>query len=162
MGTRGQVENVPSVFQACRKTRLNGAVSRNNRIEWVAPCRCLDGHVKEPNDMYIAFGARPWVQLLQSAWTSMCRHIYDWNIVDCDVKQPNHIIGIVRQRQLYDLPFAKFRTCGSPCGFLMSFYCDITNVQLFDGPFDCDDIMKKFANRCGVGPFAIRQLRTVV
>ena len=21
----------------------------------------------------------------------MCRHIYDWNIVDCDVKQPIHL-----------------------------------------------------------------------
>ena len=30
-----------SVSPACRKSRLNGAVSRNNR-------RCLDGHVKEP------------------------------------------------------------------------------------------------------------------
>ena len=27
--------------------------------------------------------------LLQSACTSMCGHIYDWNIVKCDVKQPN-------------------------------------------------------------------------
>ena len=36
----------------------------------------------------MALGARPWVQLLlQSACTSMCRHIYDWNIVNCDVKQ---------------------------------------------------------------------------
>ena len=26
--------------------------------------------------------------LLQSACTSMCRHIYDWNIFNCDVKQP--------------------------------------------------------------------------
>ena len=47
-------------------------------------------------------------------------------------------------------------------GFLMSFYCDITIVQLIDGLCDCDFIMKKFANRCGVGPLAIRQLRTVV
>ena len=28
------------------------------------------------------------VEILQSACTSMCRHIYDWNIVNCDVKQP--------------------------------------------------------------------------
>ena len=39
----------------------------------------------------MALGARPQVQLLlQSACTSMCRHIYNWNIVDCDVKQPIH------------------------------------------------------------------------
>ena len=55
-------------------------------------------------------------------------------------------------------PFAKFRTCGSPCGFLTSFHCDVTIAQLFDGPFDCDVIMKKSANRCTVGPLAIRQL----
>ena len=35
----------------------------------------------------MALGARPSVQLLQSACTFMCRHIYDWNIVDCDVVQ---------------------------------------------------------------------------
>ena len=29
--------------------------------------------------------------LLQSACTSMCRHIYDWNIVNCDVKQQIHL-----------------------------------------------------------------------
>ena len=23
----------------------------------------------------------------QSAWKSLCRHIYDWNIVNCDIKQ---------------------------------------------------------------------------
>ena len=38
--------------------------------------------------MSLALGARPKVKLLQSACTSMCRHIYDWNIVNWDVKQP--------------------------------------------------------------------------
>ena len=38
---------------------LNVSVSRNNRIKRVVPCQCLDGHVKEPYEMYIAFGARP-------------------------------------------------------------------------------------------------------
>ena len=28
------------------------------------------------------------VQLLQSACTSACRHVYNWNIFACDVKQP--------------------------------------------------------------------------
>ena len=32
-------------------------------------------------------GAQPQSQLLQSACTLMCRHMYNWNIVDCDVKQ---------------------------------------------------------------------------
>ena len=36
----------------------------------------------------MALGARPYVLLLlQSTCTSMCRHMYDWNIVNCDVKQ---------------------------------------------------------------------------
>ena len=56
------------------------------------------------------------------------------------------------------MTYAKFRTCGFPCGFLTSFYCDITIEQLFDGPFDCDVTIKKSANRCGVRPLAIRQL----
>ena len=37
----------------------------------------------------MALEARPYVELLiQSAYTSMCRHIYNLNIVACDVKQP--------------------------------------------------------------------------
>ena len=36
-----QVENVSSVSLACRKRRLNGVVSRNNRIKRLAPCRCF-------------------------------------------------------------------------------------------------------------------------
>ena len=32
----------------------------------------------------------------------------------------------------------------------MSFYCDVTIAQPFDGPFDFDVIMKKSANRCDV------------
>ena len=36
--------------------RLNGALSRNNRINRLVPCRCLDEHVKEPYEMYMAFG----------------------------------------------------------------------------------------------------------
>ena len=81
-----------TISSAFCKKRLNGAVSRNNPIKRMAPCQCLDGHVKEPYKISMALGARPKVQLLlQSACTSMCRHIYDWNIVDCDVKQPLHL-----------------------------------------------------------------------
>ena len=56
-------------------------------------------------------------------------------------------------------PFAIFRTCGFPCGFLTSFYCDVTIAPLSDGPFDYDVIMKKSANRCDVGSLAIPQLQ---
>ena len=49
----------PLYPQLCRKRRLNEAVSRNNRIKKLAPCRCLDGHVKESYEMSMALGARP-------------------------------------------------------------------------------------------------------
>ena len=52
-------ENLSFVFQACRKRRLNVTVCRNNRIKRLAPCRCLDGHVKEPSEMSMSLGARP-------------------------------------------------------------------------------------------------------
>ena len=46
---------------ACRKRRLNGRVSWNNRIiKRLVPCRCLDVHVKEPYEMSMALGARPY------------------------------------------------------------------------------------------------------
>ena len=38
-----------------RKRRLNGAVCRNHRIKRVVPCRCWDGHVKEPYEMSMAW-----------------------------------------------------------------------------------------------------------
>ena len=49
----------PPYPQRDRKRRLNGAVCRNHRIKRVVPCRCLDGHVKEPYEMSMALGARP-------------------------------------------------------------------------------------------------------
>ena len=63
----------------CRKRGLIGAVCLNHRIKRLVPCRCLDGHIKEPYEMSMALEARPLVQLLllQSACTSMRRHIYD-------------------------------------------------------------------------------------
>ena len=53
-GPGGWVENVSSVSPACRKRRLIGAVCRNHRIKRLVPCRCLDGHVKEPYEMSMA------------------------------------------------------------------------------------------------------------
>ena len=58
--------------------RVEKATEIGRFIGILAPCRCFDGHVKEPYEMSIAFGARPYVQLLlQSACTSMCCHIYN-------------------------------------------------------------------------------------
>ena len=45
----------PPYPQRDRKRRLNGAVCRNHRIKRVVPCRCLDGHVKEPYEMSMAW-----------------------------------------------------------------------------------------------------------
>ena len=47
-----------SPYPQRRKRRLNGAVSRNNRIKRVDPCWCWDRHVKEPYEMSMALGAR--------------------------------------------------------------------------------------------------------
>ena len=45
----------PPYPQRDRKRRLIGAVCRNHRIKRVVPCRCLDGHVKEPYEMSMAW-----------------------------------------------------------------------------------------------------------
>ena len=50
------------------------------------PVSELDRHLKEPFEMSIALGARPYVNLLHTACTSICHLIYVWNIIDCDVK----------------------------------------------------------------------------
>ena len=52
-------ECAPPYPQRDRKRRLNGAVCRNHRIKRLVPCRCWDGHVKEPCEMSMALGARP-------------------------------------------------------------------------------------------------------
>ena len=52
-------ECTPPYPQRDRKRRLNGAVCRNHRIKRLVPCRCYDGHVKEPYEMSMALGARP-------------------------------------------------------------------------------------------------------
>ena len=61
---------------AYRKRRLNWAVSRNKRIKKMAPCRLLDGHVKEPNEMYIALGARLYVKITLFGKGSLMRVQY--------------------------------------------------------------------------------------
>ena len=58
-GPGGEVKNVSSVSPVCRKRRLNGAVSWNNRIKRLVQCQCLDGHFKEPYEKSMALGARP-------------------------------------------------------------------------------------------------------
>ena len=45
----------PPYPQRDRKRQLIGAVCRNHRIKRLVPCRCLDGHVKEPYEMSMAW-----------------------------------------------------------------------------------------------------------
>ena len=62
-------------------------------VERWTPCLCLGGHVKEPDEMSRPLGAWPLAKLLlQSAYTSMCRHIYNWSIVECGVKAKVSVI----------------------------------------------------------------------
>ena len=81
-GGGSYVANKSSVSPACRKRRLNGAVSRNKRIKRVAPCWCLDGTLKNPTKCL-------WrLESDRRYYFLTCRHIYDWNIVEWDVNQP--------------------------------------------------------------------------
>ena len=45
----------PPYPQRDRKRRINWAVCRKHRIKRVVPCRFLDGHVKEPYEMSMAW-----------------------------------------------------------------------------------------------------------
>ena len=90
-GTRGLsrecVLRIPSVS---RKMRLNGAVSQNNGIKRLAPCRCSDGHIKVYGVGSTTVGSTS-SSVRMHIYVHMCRHVYDWNIVDCNVKQPIHL-----------------------------------------------------------------------
>ena len=46
-----------------------------------------------------------------SACISMYRHIYDWNIVDCDVKQPIHLTSPSRSCSCFQFVKSKKLTC---------------------------------------------------
>ena len=58
------MSRMSSVSPACRKRRQNwgGFSGGKNCIKRLAQCRCLNGHVREPYEMYVmyvALGARP-------------------------------------------------------------------------------------------------------
>ena len=67
----------PPYPQCDRKRRLNGAVCRNHRIKRVVPCRCLDGHVKEPYEMSMAWEPDRRSNFFGPPAHLLCRHIYD-------------------------------------------------------------------------------------
>ena len=74
--------------------------------------------VKEPYEMTMVLGVRPWVQLLHppAHLSSMCCHKYNWNIVACDVKQPislTHSLNISRNvsqnyRKIFSSTIARY------------------------------------------------------
>ena len=80
-------ECAPPYPQRDRKRRLNGAVCRNHRIKGWSRVGARTGTLKNPTKCLWRWEPTVGQLLLQSACTSMCRHIYDWNIVNCDVKQ---------------------------------------------------------------------------
>ena len=89
-----QSENVSSVSPACRK----------RRIKREGPCRCSDGHGKNPTKcLWRLEPDRRSNFLLRSACTSVCRRMYDWNIVDCDVKQPIDLSPKARHRNCWQI-----------------------------------------------------------
>ena len=68
----------------------------------------MDRHVKEPYEISMALGARPKVHfLLQSACTSMCRPIYNWNIVECDTLFSQFCMpcSMIRSKEIIDEDF---------------------------------------------------------
>ena len=60
---------------------------RNNRKKGI-PCRCMDGHVKEPYEMSMAWEPDRRFNFFFNPPAHICAVTYDWNIVKCDVKQP--------------------------------------------------------------------------
>ena len=79
------VENTSSVSPACRKRRLNGAVCRNHRIKRVVPCRCRTGTLKNPAKCLSRWEPDRRYNFFNPP-AHLCRYMYDWNIVACDVK----------------------------------------------------------------------------
>ena len=78
-----EVENTYSVSPAGCKRRLNGAVSR---IKRVAPCRCRAGTLKNPTKLVWRWEPDRRYNFFFGPPAQLCRHVYDWNIVACDVK----------------------------------------------------------------------------
>ena len=84
--------------------RLNGAVCRNHRIKRMVMCRWRATLKNLAKCLWRWEPDRTEVQLLlQSACTSMCRHIYDWNIVACDFKKHQYTKTQLNVNVMYDL-----------------------------------------------------------
>ena len=54
----------------------------------VVPCRCRTGTLKNPAKCLWRWEPDRRYNFFFSPSAHLCRHIYDWNIVNCDVKQP--------------------------------------------------------------------------
>ena len=101
----------PPYPQRDRKRRLNGAVCRNHRIKRVVPCRCRTGTLKNPTKCLWRWEPDRRYNFFFNPPAHLCRHIYDWNIVNCDVKQPIYplpyfnqiMIELINSRNVPDL-----------------------------------------------------------
>ena len=67
------------------KRRQVGAVSRNNRKKG-GPCRCWTGTLKNPTKCLWRWEPDRRYNFFFSPPAHRCHHIYDWNIVACDVR----------------------------------------------------------------------------
>ena len=76
-GGGGKSRMCPPYPQRDRKRRLIGAVCRNHRIKRVVPCRCLDGHVKEPYEMSMAWEPDRRSNFFFSPPAHLCAVTYD-------------------------------------------------------------------------------------
>ena len=83
---KSRIIYISSVSPACCKRRLNGAVCRNHRIKRVVPCRCRTGTLKNPAKCLWHWEPDRRYNFFFSPPAHLCHHIYDWNIVACDVK----------------------------------------------------------------------------
>ena len=109
-----KVRNTSSV-SSCRKRRRDGAVCRNHHIKRMVPCRCRTGTLKTLRNVY-GVGSQTVGTTSSSVRLHICRHIYEWNIVACDVKHQwtQHSLCVTR----FELFHTKHRTQLPQKGFL--------------------------------------------
>ena len=103
---------------------------RLHRIKRVVPCRCMTGTLKnpakclwrwEPDRRYSFFFKPP---------AHLCRHIYDWNIVHCDVQQPIQLNYTKLSRQNWQNTCRKYDVlCRNSPVTQTGFICPITEVN---------------------------------
>ena len=65
---------------------MSTLVSRNNRIKRVTPCLCRTGTLKNPTKCIWRWEPDRRFNIFFSPPVHLCRWLYNWNIVTCEVK----------------------------------------------------------------------------